>query len=150
MNVTSTLLRLVLSGALLSQTALASPPLQGVTDPKRAAYNWMMKCQGCHQANAIGKGGTPNMVGSVAQFLHLEEGRAYLGRVPGVAFVNLPEKEVAELLNWMVQTFDEKHMPEGFVPYSEAEVTRLKKQPLISEAPKKRKELLRILNDEYF
>ncbi|MDC0004328.1 cytochrome c [Porticoccaceae bacterium] len=132
---------------LLSQVAVAEPLLKGVTDPQRAAYNWMMKCQGCHQADAVGKGGTPNMVGSVAKFLHLDEGRAYLGRVPGVAFVDLPEKEVAELLNWMVQTFDEKHMPENFVPYNTEEVKQLKIQPLISRSFGKRKELLQLMQE---
>ena len=146
MNVAS--LRLILIGALLSQTVLASPPLQGVTDPQRAAYNWMMKCQGCHQADATGKGGTPNMTGTVAKFLHIEEGRAYLGRVPGVAFVNLPENEVAELLNWMVQTFDEKHMPEYFLPYKAEEIKRLRREPLISRSSWKRRELLLLLKEE--
>ena len=140
MNITYSCLFLI--GAIFSHTVFASPPLKGVKDSQRAAYNWMMKCQGCHKANATGKGGTPNMAGTVAKFLHLKEGRAYLGQVPGVAFVDLPEREVAELLNWMLQTFDEKHVPNNFVPYSTEEIKRLKLKPLISEAPKKRKELL--------
>ena len=140
------LLPFVLIGVLLSQVAVAKPLLKGVTDSQRASYNWVMKCQGCHQADAVGKGGTPNMAGSVAKFLHIKEGRDYLGRVPGVAFVDLPNTEVAELLNWMVQTFDEMHMPIDFVPYISEEVNQLKKKPLISEAPKKRKELLRTIN----
>ena len=139
---------MVLAGVVFSSPGFASEFLKGVSDPQRAAYNWVMKCQGCHKADATGKGGTPNMVGTVAQFLHLKEGRAYLGRVPGVAFVDLPEKDVAELLNWMVQTFDKAHMPKEFEPYSVSEIKQLKQRPLISEALNARKELLQSVVDD--
>ena len=138
---------LILVGQLLVKSVIAAPALVGVSDPARAAYNWTMKCQGCHQADASGMGGTPNMVGSVARFMHSKQGRAYLGRVPGVAFVDLPEQEVAELLNWMVQVFDGQHMPKNFVPYSAGEVKNLKQRPLISAAPSKRKELIDVIED---
>lgn len=122
--------------------------LAGVSNPQRAQYNWVMRCQGCHGADASGsKGGAPNMVGVVAQFLHSEEGRNYLGRVPGVAFADLSEQEVAELLNWLTQTFDENHMPKKFKPYNGEELKRLRNDPLISQVFFVRKNILQSLNN---
>lgn len=141
------LVLLILMGLVISR--VSADPLIGVSDPSRAQYNWVMHCRGCHQIDATGsKGGAPNMKGVVAQFLHLTEGRDFLGRVPGVAFVSLPDNEVAELLNWMVQRFDATHIPENFVPYSTKEVSQLRQQPLISEAATKRNQLLEILRKE--
>lgn len=132
----------------LTTSFVSADPLTGVSDPERAQYNWVMHCRGCHQMDATGsKGGAPNMKGVVAQFLHLKEGRDFLARVPGVAFVALPDNEVAELLNWMVQRFDATHMPEDFVPYSTKEVSQLRENPLISKAETKRNELLETLKE---
>jgi len=136
----------LLFGLLLLVRAASASEWVGVNDPQRAEYNWVMHCRGCHGIDAKGsKGGAPNMVGVVSQFLHTEEGRAYLGRVPGVAFVALPNSEVADLLNWLTQTFDRGHMPKGFVPYKSEEVAQLKKSPLITEAFNKRQEILESL-----
>lgn len=119
----------------LADDSAVSRNLVGVKDPQRAQYNWIMHCQGCHGVDARGsKGGAPNMVGIVSQFLHNEDGRAFLGRVPGVAFVELPDDEVAELLNWLLQTLDKEHMPERFRPYSAMELNQLRKSPLLSKA----------------
>ena len=104
-------------------SAVSATEWVGVSDPQRAEYNWVMHCRGCHGVDARGsKGGAPNMVGVVGQFLQTEEGRAYLGRVPGVAFVALPDKDVAELLNWLTQYFDKEHVPKTFAPYKAEEV----------------------------
>lgn len=117
--------------------------LIGVSDPLRAEYNWVMHCRGCHGVGAKGSnGGAPNMVGEVAQFLQSVDGRAFLGRVPGVAFVDLPDHEVADLLNWLIITFDSEGMPKKFTPYTAGEINQLRKNPLVSQAFNKRKEIL--------
>ena len=116
----------------------------GVSDTQRAEYNWVMHCRGCHGVDAKGsKGGAPNMVGEVGQFLHSPEGRDFLGRVPGVAFVELPDNEVAELLNWLTQKYDKAGLPKSFKPYSAKEVSQLRNKPLISQAFSKREEILK-------
>jgi mono/diheme cytochrome c family protein len=114
---------------------------------RSAQYNWIMHCQGCHGADAQGTpGGAPPLAGNVARFLQLKAGRAYLGRVPGVAFVNLTDMEVANLLNWVVQRFDGEHVPKTFLPYLEKEVGALRREPLISEAYRERQKLIRSLS----
>lgn len=131
---------------LLMMGSAFSDELVGVSDVKRAEFNWTMHCRGCHQLDATGnQRGAPSMVGVVSLFLHKKEGREYLSRVPGVAFVSLPDNEVAELLNWMVQTFDLENVPKDFSPYTAKEVATLRQRPLISTATEIRETILRTL-----
>ena len=135
------------SGLLLAQE---KQNFIGVTDPQRAEYNWVMHCRGCHGVGAKGSGGgAPAMSGVVARFLKTEQGRAFLGRVPGVAFVELPDKELAELLNWLLQTFDNTNLPDDFIPYDASEVTRLRQSPLISEVFTTRFDILKEIDTLY-
>jgi cytochrome c553 len=134
---------LALPAALVAQDAAKTD----TEKENRAQYNWVMHCQGCHGAEAQGTlGGAPRMAGNVSRFLQIKAGRAYLGRVPGVAFVNLSDAEVAELLNWVVQRFDEGNLPKTFAPYSENEIRVLRRKPLISDAHRQRQKLLKLLS----
>lgn len=143
----SLVLFLLLAMESVADNARLEPSLIGVKDPLRAAYNWTMHCQGCHGVDATGsQGGAPNMVGLASQFLHSKKGRDYLARVPGVAFVELPDDQVAELLNWMLQTYDREHMPDNFNPYDAEELNRLRKRPLISRAFSERQIILEALS----
>lgn len=133
------------NSAMAVAILLALPAVMVAQD--RPQYNWVMHCQGCHGANAQGTpGGAPRMAGSIARFLQIKAGRAYLGRVPGVAFVNLSDAELAELLTWVVQRFDAEHVPKNFVPYSEEEIKMLRLDPLISNANLERQKLLQLLS----
>lgn len=109
----------------------------------RARQNWMLKCQGCHQAD--GRGGaqtSPALAGAIGRFATLPEGRDYLVRVPGVATAALPDDQLAELLNWTLTRFDAAHLPADFAPYTAKEVGRLRLRPLRTEAAQTRADLL--------
>ncbi len=122
--------------ALLVMTVAASAETPGVQSETRAKMNWLLSCQGCHQQDATGSaGGAPSMVGDVARFLAVEGGREYLTRVPGVANAGMPDDQLAELLNWTLATFDGKHMPAEFAPFTPEEVSAGRARPLVSEAP---------------
>lgn len=69
-------------------------------------------------------------------------GREYLSRVPGAAMSNISDKDLADVLNWMIQRFDPNHIPQGFRPYSAIEVGRLRKNPIISNAQNERRRIL--------
>lgn len=117
---------------------------------ERAQYNWVMHCQGCHGADAQGTpGGAPQLAGNVARFLEIKAGRAYLGRVPGVAFVNLSDMEVADLLTWVIRRFDGEHLPRTFTPYSKEEIRTLRREPLISSANRERAKLVHLLSRKH-
>lgn len=94
--------------------------------------NYAIHCQGCHLADgAETPGKVPGLAGQVALFLRTPDGRAYLGRVPGVANAPLPDAELAALLNWTLRRFDAGHVPADFVPYDAEEIGALRSTPLV-------------------
>jgi hypothetical protein len=94
--------------------------------------NYAIHCQGCHLADgAETPGKVPGLVGQVALFLRTPDGRAYLGRVPGVANAPLSDTELAALLNWTLRRFDAAHVPPDFAPYTAEEIGSLRRHPLV-------------------
>ncbi len=117
---------------------------RGVENPQRAWQHWTLNCQGCHRPDGSGSEGTaPSLAGTVAKFLHVPGGREYLGRVPGVATSPLSDKDLAEVLNWMLWRFDAGHIPADFEPYTPAELGSLRTHPLRIEASRLRRDLLK-------
>lgn len=106
--------------------------LTGVTfaDDRRAEVNYMLHCQGCHLPKAEGfPGRVPAMKDFVGYFLHSQEGREFLIRVPGVAQSALDDAEVAELMNWLLRTYSAAQVPEGSAPFTPEEVAALRTDP---------------------
>ena len=96
----------------------------------RARINYMLHCQGCHLPDAVGvPGNVPRMNAFVGYFLHSQEGREFLVRVPGVSTAALPSNEIAELMNWLIRTYSAEQVPGEFAPYTRAEVAELRKRP---------------------
>ena len=94
--------------------------------------DFMLHCQGCHQADGTGlEGAVPQLKDSVARLVTVPGGREYLSSVPGVAQSQLDDVAVAALLNWMVAYFDAAHLPADFRPYTAEEVASLRKKPLV-------------------
>lgn len=121
--------------AMLSVAPVAAAGDVAVENPRRALTNWILNCQGCHQPDASGSaGGAPNMAGVVAKFLSVEGGREFLIRVPGVANAPLDAHQLADLVNWMLVTFDAENLPEGFEPFTAEEIAGLRSRPYIEEA----------------
>lgn len=54
--------------------------------------------------------------------MHLPAGREYLARVPGAAYSQLSNADLAAVLNWLLQTFSPAQLPADFQPYTEGEV----------------------------
>lgn len=129
--------------ALPLAAAAAPAAMPGVERPERARQNYILKCQGCHGAEAHGDLSlTPPMAGMVARFLAVPGGRDYLARVPGVATAPVGDAELAELLNWTLYRFDAANVPPGFRPYQAAEMARLRKTPLRTDAAAARRSLV--------
>ena len=135
-----------MKAALLASALMATPiaaasgaiasgePMPGVSNPRQAHVDYMLKCQGCHRPDGNGDDvSNPPMNGKVAKFLHVPGGRAFLGRVPGVATVDLDDARLAAVLNWTLYRFDRGNLPADFKPYLPAEIGRLRKAPLRTE-----------------
>lgn len=141
---------MMLTAAIVALLAgAAGPPSPslaklGVDNPARAKMNWMLHCQGCHQADAKGSAAarTPAMAGEVSRFLSVAGGREYLTRVPGVANAGLADDQLAELLNWTLSTFDAAHLPPAFEPYTKEELAAGRRAPLVSDAARLREGLV--------
>jgi len=104
------------------------------------ATNYTLHCQGCHLADGTASADkVPALAGSVAQFLRVPEGRAFLVRVPGVANAQLADADLAALLDWTLRRFDAANLPADFVPYTADEVHRLRAEPLVDIAPARRR-----------
>ena len=109
------------------------------------ATNYTLHCQGCHLADGTASAGkVPALAASVAQFLRVPEGRAFLVRVPGVANAQLADADLAALLDWTLRRFDAAALPADFVPYTADEVHRLRAEPLVDIAPARRRLLAAI------
>ncbi|MDP6673710.1 MAG: hypothetical protein QGH93_02495 [Gammaproteobacteria bacterium] len=93
--------------------------------------NYMIHCQGCHLPDGAGKPpDVPSFPGQLAEFLRIDGGRAYLVQVPGTANAMLDDQAVAELLNWMVERFNDRPLPADFIPYTAPEVARYRSKIL--------------------
>ena len=97
------------------------------------ALDYVLHCQGCHQAGGTGlAGAVPQLKDSVARVASLPGGREYLARVPGVAQSQLDDGAVAALLNWLLAYFDAAHLPADFRPFTAQEVGPLRRHPLVN------------------
>jgi mono/diheme cytochrome c family protein len=120
------------AASLATVSSRATPAaMRGVVDPVQARTDYQLKCQGCHRPDGSGDGhSNPPMRGVVGQFLGVDGGRAFIGRVPGVATTDLDDQRLANLVNWTLYTFDPQHMPADFRPYTARELGQLRQHPL--------------------
>src|SRR5579864_7040514 len=113
---------------LIAALSFAGPALAGGSP----AELYTLNCWGCHKPRAEGIPGTvPRLADSMANFLRVPGGREYLVEVPGVAASALSNAEIAEVLNWLLVTFNKAEMPLDFKPYTAAEIARYRPHQLI-------------------
>ncbi|WP_421910279.1 cytochrome C [Marinobacter sp.] len=109
------------------------------------AVNYQLQCLGCHLTNGEGapRNDIPRMTDFVGNFLKVEGGREFLVQVPGSSQSALNDQQLADLLNWMLKNdgIAGGSSPEGFKPYSSAEVSAYRKEG-IQDLPSVRRHLL--------
>jgi mono/diheme cytochrome c family protein len=104
---------------------------EGATNGLSPAKNYALDCQGCHMSDGSGyPGRIPSLRGNVSRYLSVPEGRTYIVQVPGSSQSMLSDRDLTDVLNWIVQTLDPGNLPASFVPYQEAEVAKLRREPL--------------------
>lgn len=114
--------------AVLATLAAAVPVFAGGSP----AELYTLNCWGCHKPHAEGIPGTvPRLAHSMGDFLHVAGGRSYLVQVPGVATAAMSDAEIAEVLNWLLVTFNKDELPKDFQPYTADEVARYRAHQLI-------------------
>jgi hypothetical protein len=96
-----------------------------------ASQLYTINCWGCHSPHAEGiPGSVPRLAHSMGYFLYLPEGRAYLVQVPGVANSPLNDGQIADVLNWMLETFSKSELPPDFKPYTAADIHIYRPHPM--------------------
>jgi hypothetical protein len=112
--------RLAGLAVLVSAGAFGAPPSTG-----NAQLNYILNCMGCHGADGMGVAGRiPSFPGSIARFMRLPEGRAYLMHVPGASNSVLSDAELADVLNWLLIRFDADDLPSEVVWFSAEDLGR--------------------------
>jgi hypothetical protein len=112
-------------GASVSSSAVAT---------EQVVSDYMLSCQGCHLPDGSGfpQRGVPAFPGVLGRFLHVEGGREFLIRVPGVAQSGLSDERLATLMNWLLTTFSPNELPKDFRAFSVDEISRWRHQPLVN------------------
>ena len=98
--------------------------------------NYMIHCMGCHLADGSGSPPqVPDVRGEMGRFLAATGGREYLVQIPGAATSPISDRELAAVINYMLQTFSAATLPAAFAPFTEDEVKRLRPQWLNDPEP---------------
>ncbi|SAL80163.1 cytochrome c, class I [Caballeronia peredens] len=126
-------------------TAAASQAQE--VDAARARQGWVLNCMGCHTADGSGiPGKVPALRESLGHFVALPEGRQFVMRVPGASNSALNDAELANVLNWLLATMNEKSRPASFKPYTAEEIAA-HRRPALSDVARTRLKLVRELQE---
>jgi mono/diheme cytochrome c family protein len=124
--------------------------------PPGASYaasrgDYILNCGGCHGFLGVSNARlVPNLKDVVGYYLHTPEGRAYLPRLPNVAFSTLSDAKLAGVLNYLVFELGGASAPARAEPYTAAEVGQWRRQPLTEvNLSEYRRQLVETLITEY-
>lgn len=116
--------------AILLAAFLAVVPASAA-DNDSVRSNYLLACRGCHLEDGRGiPPEVPSLRDTLGGFMASGVGRAYLLRVPGVAGSRLGDRELAEVMNWVLTEFNAGSLPADFAPFSAAEVAAARDQVL--------------------
>ena len=106
---------------------------------------WVLNCMGCHTGDAHGiEGKVPPLTSELGHFVRLDAGREFVMRVPGASNSSLSDAELANVLNWLIDTRNADTRPADFRPYTAQEVAA-KRRPALTDVAKHRKALIESL-----
>ncbi len=113
--------------------------------------DYILNCGGCHGFQGVSNARlVPNLKDVVGYYLHTPEGRAYLPRLPNVAFSTLSDAKLAGVLNYLVFELGGASAPARAEPYTAAEVGQWRRQPLTEvNLSEYRRQLVETLITEY-
>ena len=95
--------------------------------------DYVLYCMGCHGTQAEGvPGKVPPLAHALGRYMRTPEGRNYILRVPGAANSVLSDAQLAEVLNWLAQTFNGDELSASVPLFTPAEVTGARHTPLSS------------------
>ena len=100
---------------LASQSAFAASP----------RTNYLLHCSGCHLPSGVGNPpNVPTLHDELGHMMAVEAMRAYLVQVPGSSQTALSDRDLADVVNWVLTEFNAGTLPGGFRPLTAGEVAR--------------------------
>ena len=118
--------------------ALALPAIPANADP-RADY--LLHCGGCHLPDGSGAPPeVPRLTETLGLIVQSEAGRDYVVRVPGATQTPLSDQQLADVMNWVLQTFNADTLQSDFKPLTGDEVGEARKR-VLADPLKMRREL---------
>jgi len=122
-----------LASAVLLATLLGAAGSAGA-QASAARLNYIQYCAGCHLMDGGGapQRGIPSMHdGALGRFLQVPGGREFIAQVPGVMNSPLNDRQIADLMNWLLPAMADPRTPAAATapmpPYSADEIARLRK-----------------------
>lgn len=99
-----------------------------------ATTNYLTHCGGCHGIEGVSaRTFVPILRDHVGTFACSAEGRAYIGRVPGVSMSLIrDDQELADVMNFVLFRMGGASTPTGTKPFTAAEIHTLRAQPIAS------------------
>ena len=129
--------RVLTAAAVASLLAMGAPTVEAQTSPK---FFFLQFCVGCHQYDGSGlPPDVPSLRDDLSYLIGSPAGRDFMLRVPGVIGAPGSAEEVADLLNWIVESFYQGETDSA--PFTAAEVLEGRKRPM-KDPIKERLELL--------
>jgi hypothetical protein len=114
---------------------LRAIPALAFAEEDRVRNNYLLACRGCHLADGSGvPPAVPSLRNTLGQFTATDEGRGYLVRVPGVLQSRLNDRQLAEVINWVLTEFNAETLPSDFRRFTESEVAGWRKDILADPA----------------
>jgi mono/diheme cytochrome c family protein len=97
-----------------------------------ARAHYVLQCAGCHGFDGSGTASAyvPDLR-QLGRFLHLPGGREFIVSVPGVMGSGLDDRQVAEVINWILRGMAGDSLPAGTAPYTAEEIGRVRAKPLL-------------------
>lgn len=119
-----------LAAVLVAAGGLGAPAAAAGSEAwARSAF--LERCGGCHGLDGKAAAAVvPDLRDQVGYFLCTPQGRAYVGRLPNVAFSAVSDQQLAEIVNYAVFKVGGSSAPSGAKPYTAAEIGRLRHDPL--------------------
>ena len=93
---------------------------------------YMLDCMGCHLADGAGAPGkVPNLRADLVPLALSAAGRRYLVAVPGSAQSPLSDRQLAQVLDWMIHHLSAVPVPKTLRAFTAAEVAAYRGTPLV-------------------
>jgi len=117
--------------AAAGATAIGSPTVAPITSLSEVQSTYLERCGGCHGIQGwSAPSEVPSLRGQVGYFLCMPEARAYLIRLPSVATAPLSDRELADLMNFVVFDLGAASTASDSRKFTPSEVRALRNRPL--------------------